>query len=141
MNATGPAGPPSSDGTVTTSTTLAWAVRLLLVEAAALGVVTAFLIYQDLTASPLSLSVAIALTVFAALGTAAVAMIARGLARRSAGARGPAVVIQLMVLVVSSYMVQGGLLWLGVPLIVLGLTVGLLLLAPSTTRALGLGPH
>jgi hypothetical protein len=140
VNVTGSAGPPSQDGTVAAPATLAWAVRLLLAEAAALAVVTAFLIYQDLTGSPLSLSVAIALTVFAALGAAGVAMVARALARRSAGGRGPAVVIQLMLLVVSSYMVQGGLLWLGIPLIVLGLTVGVLLLAPATTRALGLGP-
>jgi hypothetical protein len=44
-----------------------------------------------------------------------------------------------MLLVISYYMVQAGLLWLGVPLILLGLAVGGLLLAPATTRALGLG--
>ena len=143
MNAPEPERPASPDSAVDTPgaqspATLRWAVRLLSAEAAALAVVTAYLIYQDLTATATSLTVAIALTVFAALGALAVAALARALARRSAGARGPAIVVQLMLLVISYYMVQAGLLWLGVPLILLGLAVAGLLLAPATTRALGL---
>ncbi len=144
VNASEPEGPASPDSAVDTSgarspATLRWAVRLLSAEAAALAVVTAYLVYQDLTATATSLTVAIALTVFAALGALAVAALARALHRRSAGARGPAIVVQLMLLVVSYYMLQGGLYWLGVPLILLGPVVGGLLLAPATTRALGLG--
>jgi hypothetical protein len=139
VNASEPGDPAPADSAVDVPPTLTWAVRLLLGEAAALAVLTAYLIYQDLTATPTSLGVAVALTVFAALGAAGVAMVARALARRSAAARGPAIVVQLMLLVVAYYMVQAGLLRLGVPLIVLGLGVGILLLAPPTTRALGLG--
>ncbi len=143
MNASQPEGPASPDSSVDAPgtpapATLLWAVRLLYLEAGALGVVTAYLIYQDLTATATSLTVAIALTVFAALGALAVGALARAVARRSAGARGPAIVVQLMLLVISYYMVQAGLFWLGVPLILLGLAVGGLLLAPATTRALGL---
>jgi hypothetical protein len=144
VNASQPEGPASPDSTVDAPrpqapATLRWAVRLLYLEAGALAVVTAYLVYQDLTATATSLTVAIALTVFAALAALAVGALARALARRAAGARGPAVVVQLMLLVISYYMVQAGLLWLGVPLILLGLAVGGLLLAPATTRALGLG--
>jgi hypothetical protein len=128
----GPAEPPPPG-------TLTWAVRLLLAEAAGLGVVAAYLVYQDLTAAAASVGVAVALTVAAALGALGVATVARSLARRSAGARGPAVVVQLMLLVTSYYMLQAGQLWLGVPLIALGAGAGILLLAPPTTKALGLG--
>ncbi len=143
MNASEPEGPAAPDSTVDaphpqSPATLRWAVGLLYLEAGALAVVTAYLIYQDLTAAATSLTVAIALTVFAALGALAVGALARALARRSAGARGPAIVVQLMLLVISYYMVQAGLFWIGVPLILLGLAVGGSLLAPATTRWLGL---
>ena len=72
------------------------------------AVVTAYLVYQDVTAEATSLGVAIALTVFAALGAVAVAALARALARRSARARGPAIVVQLMLLVIAYYMLQAG---------------------------------
>jgi hypothetical protein len=134
-----PGSPASPDTTAELPATLLWAVRLLLGEAGLLAVVTAYLIYQDVTATATSLGVAIALTVFAALGAVAVLALTRALARRSAGSRGPAIVVQILLLVTAYYMLQGGLLWLGVPVLVLGLTVGILLVTPATTRALGLG--
>ena len=59
--------------------------------------------------------------------------------RRRAGARAPAIVLQLMLLPIGYYMIQGGLGWLGVPLIILGVAVCGLLVSPPTTRALGVG--
>jgi hypothetical protein len=137
-----PGGPASPDSTVDPfrPASLLWAVRLLGAEAAGLAVVTAYLIYQDLTATATSLGVAIALTVLAALGALGTAAVARSLARRSAAARGPAVVVQLMLLLVSPYMLQAGQFWLAVPLIVMSVGAGALLLAPPTTKAIGLGP-
>jgi hypothetical protein len=135
---TEPDHPAAPDGPVDAPATLLWAVRLLLIEAVGLAVVTAYLGYQDLTGAPTRLGVAIALTVSAGLGALAVAAVARALGRHSTGARGPAVVIQMMLLVAAYYMLRAGLLWLGVPLILLGLATGVLIVAPPTTRALGL---
>jgi hypothetical protein len=114
-------------------------VWLLLGEALALAGVTAFLVYEDLTAPAASLVVAIGVTVFAAAGVAALLAVARALSRCRAGARGPAIVLQLMLLGIGYYMTQGGLGWLGILVIALGLLVSMLLLSPPTTRALGLG--
>ena len=118
--------------------TLRAAVLLLLVEAAALAVLTAYLLVMDVISDPTALSVAIALTVFTALCAAAVAAVARALRRRSAGARGPAIVVQLMLSVTAAFLVQGGAGWLGFPVLVTALTTGVLLLLPPTTQALGL---
>jgi hypothetical protein len=136
---------PSERGDPAPQTTVApyplvWAVRLLRLEAAGLAVVTGYLVYQDVIATATNLGVAVALTVVAGLGAVGVAAVSRSLARRSARARGPAVVVQLMVLLVSPYMLQAGLFWLAVPLIAIVVGTVALLLAPPTTKALGLGP-
>jgi hypothetical protein len=135
VNASEPGSPAPPD---TAPATLLLAVTLLRVQAAGLAVVTAYLIYQDVIGEATSLGVAIALTCFAALAAAGVALLARALARRSSAARGPAIVVQLMLLVVSYYMLQADLLGVAVPLITLALVTGVALLAPPTTRALGL---
>ncbi|GGL01512.1 hypothetical protein GCM10012284_40090 [Mangrovihabitans endophyticus] len=119
------------------SATLAWAVRLMLLEAAALAGLTAYLIFLDLTADPDSVPIAIALTVMAAIGVAFVVFVARLLGRRRLGARGPAVFVQLMVIASGGFLVQTDPLWLGLVLLVLGVTVGVLIVVPSSTRALG----
>jgi hypothetical protein len=118
--------------------TLAWAVRLLFVEAAGLGLLTAYLIYLDLTDTLDSVLVAIALTVLAAFGAACVAFLGRALARLAKGARGPAIVVQLMVIATGGFLLQTGPLWLGLVLMALAVTVGLLIVLPPSTRALGL---
>jgi hypothetical protein len=118
--------------------TLAWAVRLLFLEAAGLAALTAYLIYLDLTAEQTSVAVAIALTVLTALGAVCVAIVGRALARLARGARGPAIVVQLFVLAAGGFLVQIGPLWLGLLLLALGVAVGLLIVLPPSTRALGL---
>jgi Na+/melibiose symporter-like transporter len=116
---------------------LLWAVRLLLLQAAGLAALTVYLVVRLLTADDALLGVAVALIVMVALGAAAVAVVARSLGRRRSGARGPAVVVQLMVIAAGGFLVQTGPLWLGLVLMALGLLVGLLIVLPSSTRALG----
>ncbi|MEH1123568.1 hypothetical protein V6V89_03735 [Micromonospora sp. CPCC 206061] len=118
---------------------LRWAVWLLTGEAAVLALITAYLVYEDLTATATSLAGALIVTGFAATGALLVFLLARALAARRSGARGPAIVVQLMFLPVGYFMIQGGLAWLGVPVLALALLVGGLLVSPSTTKALGLG--
>ena len=117
--------------------TLWWAICLLLLEAAGLAVLTGYLIVRLLTADNVHVGVAVALIVLAALGAAAVAVVARSLSRRAAGARGPAIVVQLFVIASGGFLVQIGPLWLGWLLIGLGVLTGLLIVLPPSTRALG----
>jgi hypothetical protein len=126
-----------TDGESGNPGTLAWAVRLLLLQAAGLAVLTAYLIIRLLTADRVQVGVAVALIVLAALGAAAVVVVARSLARRTAGARGPAIVVQLFVIASGGFLIQTGPLWAGLLLIALGLLVGLLVVLPASTRALG----
>jgi hypothetical protein len=117
--------------------TLVWAVRLLYAEAVGLAVLTAYLIVLDLTADAGSVLAAIALTVLAAIGAVAVYFVARALGRRAAGARGPAIVVQLMVIASGGFVLQTGPLWAGLVLMALGALVGVLIVLPASTRALG----
>ncbi|MEU5949450.1 hypothetical protein ABZ793_28350 [Micromonospora sp. NPDC047465] len=117
--------------------TLRWAVRLLRGEAVAVGLVAAWLVWADLTAATTDLTSALLVTAFAVGAAAALWALGGALARRRAGARAPAIVLQLMLLPVGWFMVQGGVAWLGVPLMALGLGVTALLVSTPTTRALG----
>ncbi|AGL20718.1 hypothetical protein [Actinoplanes sp. N902-109] len=112
-------------------------MRLLFGQAVALAALTAYLIVLDLTDAD-DLGVAISLTVLALLGCAAIVLAARALARHSARARGPAVVIQLFVIATGGFFVSVGPQWIGVLLMVIGAGVGLLCVLPSTNKALGL---
>jgi len=119
------------------SATLLWAVRLLFAEAAGLAVLTAFLMVLDLTGQAESVTLAIALTVAAAIGVVFIYLVARALGRRMAGARGPAIVVQLMIIASGGFLLQTGPAWAGLVLMALGTLVGLLIVLPSSTRALG----
>jgi hypothetical protein len=117
--------------------TLLWAVRLLLLQAAGLAAVAVYLVVRLFTADEVLVGVAVSLIVMAALGAAAVAVVARALARRRSGARGPAILVQLLVIASGGFLLQTGPAWLGVILMALGVTVGLLIVLPASTRALG----
>ncbi|RLP90260.1 MULTISPECIES: hypothetical protein [unclassified Micromonospora] len=117
--------------------TLRWAVRLLWAEAVAVGLIAAWLVWADLTASTSDLLSALLVTAFAVGAAAALWALGRALLRRQAGARAPAIVLQLMLLPIGWFMIQAGLGWLGVPVMALGLGVSWLLVSPPTTRALG----
>jgi hypothetical protein len=117
--------------------TLVWAVRLLYLECAGLAALTAYLVVLDLTADELQIGVAVSLTVMAALGAVVVFFVARSLGRRAARARGPAIVVQLFVIAAGGFLIQTGPLWSGLVLVVLGALIGLLIVLPPSTRALG----
>lgn len=117
---------------------LRWAVRLLRGEAVALGVLALFLVVRALLATTGSVLSVGLLALFAAGVAAGLWGLSVALDRRRAAARGPAIVLQLLLLPIGYYMVQGGLAWLGVPLAGLGLLVSALLVSAPTNRALGL---
>lgn len=119
--------------------TLRWAVRLLRAEAVALALLAGWLVWADLTATKTDLVSALFVTGFAIAGAVALWVLGGALARRRAGARAPAMVLELMLLPVGWFMISGGLGWLGVPLMALGVGVCALLVSPPTTRALGFG--
>ena len=100
-----------SDSTI--PPTLIWAVRLLFLEAAGLAVLTAYLVVRLLTAADVHIGVALALIVMAALAAVAVAFVGRSLSRRTPGARGPAIVVQLFVIASGGFLLQTGPAWAG----------------------------
>lgn len=119
-------------------TTLRAAVTLVWVEAVGVGGVAVFLVYELFAAEPTSLTGALFVTACAVAAAAALAALARALNRRSGAARGPAVMLQLLLLPVGYYMLDSHLAWLGVTLLLVGLVTAGLLVAPPSTRALGL---
>jgi hypothetical protein len=117
--------------------TLLWAVRLLYLQCAGLAGLTVYLLILDVTSDDVQVGVAAGLTVLAALGAVSVFFVARALGRLRAGARGPAVVVQLFVIAAGGFLIQVHPLWLGWVLMVLGVSTGLLIVLPPSTRALG----
>lgn len=118
--------------------TLKVAVGLLFAQGIALVVLGVWLAVVTLGGAHASLGAAITEAVFTVavgvlLGFLAYSMI---LGRR--WARGPALVLELMLLAVGYFMIQAGVVWAGVLVIVLGLGVGVLLILPSTRESLGI---
>ena len=114
-----------------------WAVRLLYVECAGLAGLAGYLVILDLTREAVRVVPAVALTVLTALGAASVYLVARALRRRAVRARGPAIVVQLFVIAAGGFLVQVGPLWQGLILMALGAIVGVLVVLPPSSRALG----
>jgi hypothetical protein len=122
-----------------TPATLTWAVRLLFAQVVGLFAVTVFLVYLDATAHATAAESAASITGFSVLMTVALGFVSYSLARRRRWARAPAIVIELLLVAIAYAMLRGGgLLWVGLVLLVLGLVGAGLLLAPGTRRALGL---
>jgi hypothetical protein len=121
----------------TSKTTLVWAVRVLAAETVALIGLTIFLIYQDLATTVDDTGIAMAVTVYTAVMAALLGGLGWALHRRRSWARGPAIVLQLLLLPIGYSMVTTGL-WLGVAVIAVGLSGAGTLLAPSTRAALGM---
>lgn len=115
------------------------AVLLLRVEAVALGLIAVWLIWSDLTARTTDLTSALLITAFAVAGAVVLWALGGALSRRRSGARAPAIVLQLMLLPIGWYMISGGLGWLGLPLMALGIGMVALLVSGPTNRALGFG--
>jgi hypothetical protein len=120
------------------ATTLTWAVWLLVVQAAAVAAVAGLVVYADLAGTAGTARSALTVTGYAVLMAAVLALLAWALGRRRAWARGPAIVLELLLVPIGWYMITGGAAWLGVPVIAVGLVGAGLLLAPSTRAALGI---
>jgi len=116
---------------------LRWAVGLLAAEAVGVAAVAGLLTYQGFAGEPADLGAALSLAGFTAVTAAALAGLAVALGRRKPRARAPAIVLQLLTVMVALVLATGGAPGLGLPLAGLGVAVVTLLLAPSTGEALG----
>lgn len=117
--------------------TLRWAVVLLAIQAVGLVGIVAWLVYEDVRSTSTSTAGAAGLTVFTALIAALFGLFVWALAGRRAWARGPAIVLELLLLPLGYSVITSGLAYLGIPVLLLaGITVALLL-APATRAALG----
>jgi hypothetical protein len=116
---------------------LRWAVGLLAAEALAATALAGLLVWQAATGQPADAGFAFSLAGFAAVFGAALAGLAVALAHRKPRARAPAIVLQLVTVMIAIPLVTGGAVGFGVPIALVGLVVATLLLAPSTAAALG----
>jgi hypothetical protein len=115
------------------------AVGCLVVEALAALVAAALLIAAAVRGPSVSVASAISTVVVAVLLAVAFGALARLLVRRSRGARGPALVLQLLLMPIGWYMARGGTPWVGVPVLVVAVLCAAGLLAPRTREELGIG--
>ncbi len=118
--------------------TLRAAIALLFIEALGVGAVAGLFAYDGATQHVTSTGSALAVVLFPAGIALLLAVLGWLLARRRAWARGPAIVLELLLLPIGYYMITGGAALLGVPAILLGLACGGLLLAPASRSALGI---
>jgi hypothetical protein len=117
---------------------LRWAIWLLLIEAAGLVVATVLVAYYAATQPRVGVGSTI-VSVAVVFGLAVVlALLGRQLRRHQAWARGPSIVLEMLLIPIGYYMIAGGVPWLGVPVLVLGVAGAGLLLAPSSREALGI---
>lgn len=116
--------------------TLRLAVGLLCGQALAVGAVVLSLSIAALT-RPAGVRALVTIA-YALLLAGVLGWLGWALARRRGWARGPAIVLQLLLLPIGSAMLTGGLPWLGLPVLVSGLVGAIALLAPGTRAALGL---
>jgi hypothetical protein len=127
---TGPAQP--------VPTTLRVATWLIFLEALGVAVAAGYFAYEGATRPAVSFGTAATVVLWPAGMAIVLALLGGLLVRRRAWARGPAIVMQLLLLPIGYYMAGGGLPWLGVPVMLLGLVCAGLLLAPSSRAALGI---
>jgi hypothetical protein len=124
--------------TRTNAPTLHWAVRLLAVEAVALTGLAIYVAWASLAGSTTSKQGAGALLALIVIGVLIVAGLSRALSNLKTWARGPAIVLELLLLPIGYTMISGGLAYVGIPVMLAGIFGAGLLLAPATRTALGL---
>ncbi|GAA1606917.1 hypothetical protein ACFQY4_41690 [Catellatospora bangladeshensis] len=117
--------------------TLYGAVALVVLQAVAVTVLAAALVYADFTASATDLRLAAGVTVFALAIAAWLGAVAWGLLRRRPGVRGPGLALELMITAPAFFMINGGMPAAGWAVMGSALAVIGLVLAPATTRWLG----
>ena len=109
----------------------------MLLEAAALAVAAAVLLVLAFVHTTTRLWAAVAIVGFALLGAAVLALCARGLAQLRPSARSPVILVQLLAVPVGySLGIQAGRALIGVPILLLAITVLVLLMLPSSRQAL-----
>jgi hypothetical protein len=116
--------------------TLRWAVGALAAETVGLVALVGYLLYADIAGGAESVRGAIMVTSFVALLGAVFGVLAHALWRRRAWARGPAIVLQLLLVPIGYSMAAAGMAWAGIPVIALGLGGAAALIAPTTREAL-----
>ncbi len=124
--------------TRTNAPTLRWAVRLLAVEGLLIGAAAAYVAYEVFTATATSKQSGSAFFAFVLICALFVGVLARSLYNYRAWARGPAIVVNLLLLPTGYYVAEGLVAYAGVPIMIVGLVGAGLLLAPSTRTALGI---
>jgi hypothetical protein len=117
--------------------TLRWAIALLGVQTVGLVALVGILVYADVRSSSTSTSGAVGLTLFAVLVAGLFGLLVWALSRRRAWARGPAIVMELLLLPVGYSLVTNGLAFVGIPVLLIAGTTAVLLLTPTTRAALG----
>lgn len=138
MHAPGYAGLVTDTPTRTNAPTLRWAVRVLAVEAVALTALAIYVAWATLARSTTSKQGAGALLALIIIGVLIVVGLSRALSNLKTWARGPAIVLELLLLPIGYTMISGGLAYVGIPVMLIGLVGACLLLAPATRTALGL---
>jgi hypothetical protein len=116
--------------------TLRWAIWLLFAEGAGLVALAVFLVVVAFTGTSQSATSAVALVIFTLLMAVFLAGLGYALTRRRRWARGPALVLQLLLLPIGYSNVTSGIKALGIVMIVIGLAGCATLLAPATSAAL-----
>jgi hypothetical protein len=129
---------PEASGAGGDARTLRWGVWILFGEAVVVTAMVLFLVYQDLTATADTANGPFAVTLYAAVMASLFAALGWSLRGRRAWARGPAIVLNLLLLPIGYSMVAGGLAWLGILVVAAGLGGAGTLLAPATRAALGM---
>jgi hypothetical protein len=129
------AGSPSSAPNAVAPNPLRWAIALVAVQTAAVWAYVVFLGYESATRP---VPGAVQITGFFALCGLAFAGLGWALLRRRRWARAPMIVLQLLLVAVGYYMIQGGLWWLGAIVVASAVTCAGLLLTRATRDALGI---
>jgi hypothetical protein len=117
--------------------TLRFAVWMLAGETVALLGVLAFLLYQDVIGAVDTAQGAAAVTLYTALLVVVLGGLTWALHRRRRWARGPAIVVHLLLVPIGFTMAGSGLPALGIPVMLIGLVGAGTLLAPATREAMG----
>lgn len=114
-------------------------VGIMVVQVIGLALMTAWLLYHDLTSEITTARIAASVTGYAAIMTVLFAVAAAGLARRRRWARGPAIVLELLQVPIGYNLVAAGGVLVGLPVLLLSLACSVLLFLPATRDELGIG--
>lgn len=122
--------------TRTRSSTLSLAALIVAIQGLAVLALGLGLMADSVLGDPENRVGAILIGVLSGMGGAGLLLCAWGLRRRRRWSRSPALVWQLLMIPVGWYQVQGGLRWLGVPLVAVSVLAAVLLVVPASTEAL-----